>query len=241
MIEWGDNSEISAKSPAEYLSTLKGRFNSQELARMYYWHALPDDWEAMQYQEFLKKRRERMAIVIRDAYKSLIGELDIKAEKAPAMPVETLVKEREGTTIEFKSTLRINLHTREKDPKIELAVLKTVAAFLNMNGGTLVIGVADDGDPVGIEADNFPDEDRMNLHLVNLIKERIGASSMLYISPRFDDYQDARVMVVECLPAKSPIFVKDGAVEKFYVRTGAATSELTASQTQEFVKLRFGA
>jgi hypothetical protein len=150
---------------------------------MYYWHALPDDWEAMQYQDFLRKRRERMAIVIRDAYKGLVGELDIEAQKASAMPVEALVKESEGTTIEFKSTLRINLHTREKDPKMELAIIKTIAAFLNMNGGTLIIGVSDDGEPVGIEADKFPNEDKMNLHLVNLIKERISASSMLYISP----------------------------------------------------------
>ena len=93
-----------------------------------------------------------------------------------------------------------------------MAVLKTIAAFLNMKGGTLIIGVADDGDPVGIEADGFPSEDKMNLHLVNLIKDRISASSMLYIFPRFDDYQEARIMMVDCLPAKSPIFVKDGAV-----------------------------
>jgi predicted HTH transcriptional regulator len=106
---------------------------------------------------------------------------------------------------------------------------------------TLIVGVSDDGEPVGVEADKFPDEDKMNLHLVNIIKERIGPSSMLYISPRFDDYQDARVLVLECLPAKTPVFVKDGNIERFFVRTGAATSELSASQTQEFIKSRFAA
>jgi hypothetical protein len=241
MIEWGDNGEISDQSPAVYAPALMKRFTSQELGRMYYWHALPGNWETMPYQDFLKKRRERMAIVIRDAYKGLVGELAKQAEEAPPQSVATLVDEREGTTIEFKSTLRTNLHTGERDPKIELAVLKTIAAFLNMNGGTLVIGVADDGSPVGIEADKFSSEDKMNLHFVNLIKERVGVGSMMYISPRFDDFQDARVMVVDCLPAKSPIFVKDGAVERFYIRTGAATSELPASQTQEFVKQRFAA
>ena len=67
----------------------------------------------------------------------------------------------------------------------------------------------------------------------------LGPASMLYISPRFDDYEGARVLILECLPAKKPIFVKDGNIERFYVRTGAATSELSASQTQEFIKSRF--
>jgi predicted HTH transcriptional regulator len=118
-------------------------------------------------------------------------------------------------------------------------VLKTIAAFLNMNGGTLVIGVSDDGEPVGVCADKFPNEDKMDLRLVNLIKDRIGTTSMLYISLRFDDYQDARVMVIDCQFSKTPVFVKDGSIERFYVRTGAATTELTPSQTQQFIKQRF--
>ena len=64
---------------------------------------------------------------------------------------------------------------------------------------------------------------------------------MLYISPRFDDYEDARVLILECLPSKTPVFVKDGNIEKYFVRTGAATSELSARQTQEFIKSRFSA
>ena len=39
--------------------------------------------------------------------------------------------------------------------------------------------------------------------------------------------------------AKVPTFVKDGEIERFYVRTGPATTELSASQTQEYIKQRF--
>lgn len=238
LVEWGDNGEISGDSPTDYVPILAQRFKGTELAQMYAWHALPDGWENMEYHEFLKKRREMMATSIRDAYQKLAGGEPTES-KASALTVEELVQAHEGTTIEFKSTLRINLHTGEKDSKMELAVLKTLAAFLNMNGGTLVIGVSDDGEPVGVSADKFPNEDNMDLHLVNLIKDRIGTTSMLYISPRFDDYQDARVMVIDCQPSKTPVFVKDGGVERFYVRTGAATSELPPSQTQQFIKQRF--
>ena len=80
----------------------------------------------------------------------------------------------------------------------------------------------------------------MYLHLVNLIKDKIGPAYMMYMHPRFDDYNGSRVMAVECLKGKSPLFVKDGNAEKFFVRTGAATSELTGGQAQEYIKQRFG-
>ncbi len=237
MVEWGDNLKISDRPPSEYVPLLAGRFSGKELERMYYWHALPDGWENLEYEDFLRQRRELMAKVIRDAYLSLGGKPVIAA---PAnLPVADLVGEGETTTVEFKSTLRINLHTGEKDPRMELAVLKSLAAFVNSSGGTLVIGVADDGEPVGIEADKFPNEDKMYLHLVNLIRDRIGAAHMMYMHPRFDDYQGSRVLAVECLPAKSPVFVKDGKVERFFVRTGAATTELHGGQAQEFIQKRF--
>lgn len=237
MIEWGDNLKISDQPPSQYVPVLSKRFSGKELERMYYWHALPDGWKNMEYEDFLRQRRELMAKVIRDAYHSLGGE-QIPVTPS-ALPVADVVEQGETTTVEFKSTLRINLHTGEKDPRMELAVLKTLAGFVNSSGGTLVIGVADDGEPVGIEADKFPNEDKMYLHLVNLIKDRMGAAHMMYMHPRFDDYEGERVMVVECLPGKSPIFVKDGKVERFFVRTGAATTELQGSQAQEFIQKRF--
>jgi predicted HTH transcriptional regulator len=64
---------------------------------------------------------------------------------------------------------------------------------------------------------------------------------MLYLHPRFENYQDERVLVVECRRSRSPVFVKDGNVGRFYIRTGATTTELTASQIQQFTKQRSAA
>ena len=110
---------------------------------------------------------------------------------------------------------------------------------MNTNGGTLVIGVADDGSPVGIQADGFENEDKMSLHLVNIVKSRMGIPAMTSLHAHFDDHDDCRVMVVKCLQAPSPIFVKDGNTERFYIRTGPSTTELSPSQTQEYIKQRF--
>ena len=206
---------------------------------MYHLHALPDGWEQMGYHEFLRKRRDLMAAVIGEAYEKLSAGPSEEAQ-AP-LRVDTLVEAGEGELVEFKSTLRVNLHTGQKDARMELATAKTIAGFLNTTGGTLVVGVSDDGVPVGLGPDGFPNEDRMNLYLVDLLKSRIGAPAMLYVHPRFEDYQDEQVLVIECQRSKSPVFVKDGNVERFYIRTGAATTELTASEIQQFTKQRFAA
>jgi len=238
LMEWGDNTNIADHPPTEYVPVLKQRFSPMELTQMCYWHALPDNWEEMEYEEFLVHRREMIAKVISEAYQRLspIG----KAETFEPATIEELVVDGETTEVEFKSTLRVNLHTDEKDHRMELAVLRTIAGFLNTKGGTLVVGIADDGSPIGIEADKFENEDKMNLHLANLLNSRIGPQYMMYIHPRFEDYDGGRIMAVECWASKSPVFVKDGNTERFYIRTGTSSTELTGSQTQDFIKQRFG-
>ena len=64
---------------------------------------------------------------------------------------EELIKRGESKTLEFKATLRWNLReNRQDDSVVTHAALKTIAAFLNTEGGDLLIGVADDGSIVGI-------------------------------------------------------------------------------------------
>jgi len=71
LVEWADNIDISDESPASYLSKYIKRFNEEDLKKMYYWHALPQDWEKMEYPEFLEHRRKLIAQVIRDGFEKL--------------------------------------------------------------------------------------------------------------------------------------------------------------------------
>lgn len=241
LVEWGDNNAISDQSPADYLPDMKARFSQAELELMYRLHALPSNWELLGYQEFLEKRRELMAQVIADGYSILVsGELEdnLSLEK---IDLSKVIMNGESEAVEFKSTLRTNLHTGNKDQRMELAVLKTLAGFLNTNGGTLIIGVSDDGTPVGSEVVEFENEDKAGLHLVNLVKSRMDISVVTCLHVQFDDYDDCRVMVIKCRKASKPVFVKDGGTERFYIRTGPSTTELSPSQTQDYSKQRFRA
>ena len=98
----------------------------------------------------------------------------------------------------------------------------------------------DKGAALGVGVDGFQSEDKMDQHLANLIRDRLGAQHILSIHPRFADYEGKRVLVIACDPGKSPAYVKDGKTEYFYIRTSGTTSELPTSQIHEFVKQRFG-
>ena len=239
LVEWGDNSDVSDKAPSDYLPNMKARFSYAELERMYRLHALPSNWEHLDYREFLEKRRELIAQVIAEGYATLVTGKVEEETATVEVDLSQVVVNGESEAVEFKSTLRTNLHTGNKDLRMELSVLKTLAGFLNTNGGMLVIGVSDDGSPVGIQSDDFENEDKMSLHLVNIIKTRMGIPAMTNLHAHFDDHEECRVMVVKCRKSPLPVFLKDGDTERFYIRTGPSTTELSASQTQEYIKQRF--
>ncbi|MFQ5453327.1 MAG: DUF262 domain-containing protein, partial [Candidatus Zixiibacteriota bacterium] len=71
LVEWTDNLDISDEAPDSYLPRYLKRFSKEEIQGMYYWHALPQDWHELDYFDFLEKRRQLMAKVIRDGFDSL--------------------------------------------------------------------------------------------------------------------------------------------------------------------------
>lgn len=159
----------------------------------------------------------------------------------PDEPVETLIAQGESDSVEFKATLRTNLHTGEKDRRMEDAVIKMLAGFLNTDGGTLLIGIADDGGVAGIDADEFKNEDAMSLHLTNLVRDRMNdVSLMSHVKVTFEDCDGKRVLRVVCSPSTSPAYVTEGADEVFYMRAGTATEKLTGRKMMDYINFRFG-
>ena len=151
-----------------------------------------------------------------------------------------LIRDGESERLEFKSTLRTNLETGETDKRMEKAVLKTIVAFLNTDGGNLLIGVDDDGEVIGADLHSFENKDKMGLHLTNLISSKIGNSFLPYISFNLVDFDGKVVIRVKCDPCPMPVFYKDGKVEIFFVRSGPRTEELTGTTLLGYVKNREG-
>ena len=146
----------------------------------------------------------------------------------------------ESGTVEFKPSLRMNLYTYKPEKRVEFGILKTVAAFMNSEGGTLIVGVADDQQPIGIHFDGFDNEDKINLHLRNIVSTRMGATAMTQLHTSFEDYEGVRIMVVRCDPASQPVYLRgaDNA-EVFYIRAGPTSTKLSLRESNDYIRGRF--
>ena len=141
---------------------------------------------------------------------------------------------------ELKATLRRNLHTGETDDRMTLAVLKTIAAFQNTEGGVLFIGVADDGTISGLEPDGFPNADKFLLHLNNVAKTALGSAATTRIDARIWTLGERQICRVECPPSPEPVFVRyKKTPETVYVRSGPSTEELSPSAMHGYAAERF--
>jgi hypothetical protein len=75
-VEWADNIQIADRSPADYFPEYAERFDNDELEQMMEWHALPEGWETMPYEEFLEARRDRIAAITRKGFERLTEKAD---------------------------------------------------------------------------------------------------------------------------------------------------------------------
>jgi Putative DNA-binding domain len=157
-----------------------------------------------------------------------------------------LIKRGESKTLEFKSTLRWSLKENRKDDKsVTHAVLKTIAAFLNTEGGDLLIGVADDGSVVGIAHDEFDTDDKFMLHLAQVVRNGLGDRAGTCIDPKIQTVQDKSVCIVTCQRSPESVFLKWKGIEAsiegdFFVRSGPGTVKLPPASANDYIRTRFG-
>jgi predicted HTH transcriptional regulator len=159
----------------------------------------------------------------------------LREESDPFVRLLGYLKEGESSRVEFKSTVRLNLKTGKPGKEIELAWLKAVVAFLNSEGGALILGVDDSGQIVGVEQDGFENPDKLQLHLKNLINQHIGAEFSRYIRITPVEVDSHLVVLIECKPCPEPVFLKMGKNEEFYIRSGPSSVKLSPSQTVAYV------
>jgi len=159
--------------------------------------------------------------------------------KDPKSKVLELIEMGETSQTEFKSTLRTNLHTKEPDKKIEHSVLKTIVAFLNSSGGNLLIGLDDKKNILGIENDNFQDEDKFRLHITNLIKSHIGNQFLPFIKFEIIKIQDKKIFRIICKESPKAVFLKTPETEEFFIRNGPASIKVEGSSLIEYVQNKF--
>ena len=237
------NRTKSAINASEYLAMVKQKFpKALEL------QCIPQDtelWEIENYEQFLEERREMLA----QHLNQFLNKITETEETVAPVSMEDLILEGESDELEFKSTLRWDLKQGEVNKKLEEVIMKTVAAFANSQGGTLLIGVADDGEVLGLEPDfhslGTMERDKFELHLRNLLNQQFGTGFVTSkVVIKFHEVSEKQICLMEILPAKQAVIVtvkdKNGQpTEKFYARSGNSSQEIPLNEMSAYIKERF--
>ncbi|HEV2071585.1 MAG TPA: DUF262 domain-containing protein, partial [Acidimicrobiales bacterium] len=173
-VDWSDNVAISSSAPADYWPVMTAGMDSERLKRQIRWHALPVGWEQLDYDEFCEKRRKLIGSVIKEGFQRL-WQGDVELPPKPSA-IEDLIADGESKVLEFKQSARWS-HGTEQKGKSEQIIAKSISGFMNAEGGTLLIGVADDGTITGLDADyatlSKGNRDGFELFLTQLIADKI--------------------------------------------------------------------
>lgn len=206
------------------------------------------DYITKPYDHDIVKARVRAHIDNYARTQQLIAEVrELRDSKARSFTdfeesaLTALIQSGEGPLVEFRPALRWNFDANRIDEDIEDSCLKTVAGFLNSEGGTLFVGVNDEGAPVGLNDDRFEDEDELLLHWINLIRSCLGPEFIPYIRSIIHTVGDHRLLIVECLPSARPVFLTRDGAESFHVRIGNATQALKTSESLAYIEQQFSA
>ncbi len=167
----------------------------------------------------------------------------LPAVPTPTRSLDDLIASGESGTLEFKSSLEWDIYQNKANQGLRREVLKTLVAFLNSDGGTLLIGVKDDGTVLGIENDlklqkNSPD--KFLNHLTSLITDLIGAEFSPHIKIRFDDVAGQQICLVEVQRASDPAYYKGDKGSEMYIRFGSTSRQLDVKEAFSYIRGRWG-
>lgn len=163
-----------------------------------------------------------------------------QVNKDKSISLEELLENGESETIEFKSSLRWDYKQNKTNKEIELAVLKTIAAFMNTSGGNLLIGIDEDSNIIGLLKDyqqlKIKSKDGFEQFLMNIASLHLGPDCCKNIQIHFSEYQGKDVCTIKVIHIKTPVFLRYQQTTSFYVRTGNSTRELNIEEALKYFK-----
>ncbi|WP_282123613.1 GmrSD restriction endonuclease domain-containing protein [Algibacter mikhailovii] len=209
---------------------------------------VPEDkelWKLENFEMFLDTRRKLLAKELN----TFLDNITETSDENIGIDLMDLILEGENSQVEFKTTMRYDMRQNIVNKKLEEVIMKTLAAFANGQGGTLIMGVTDDLEIIGLEHDygtlKNGTKDEFELHLRNLVNNAYGiefATNNLNIT--FPIVNDVEICIVEIKQGIRPVYTevtdKGGQKsKKFYVRSGNSSQEMGITEVATYINQRF--
>jgi len=151
----------------------------------------------------------------------------------------SLIARGESERLEFKMSLRWDFRLKRANRVLEQVIAKAIAGFLNHQGGTLLIGVEDNGEIVGLQSDfqtlKHKNTDGFERALMDLVKTFLGGNACALVHCRFHTQDESIVCRINIEKSNQPVYLNDGKTSRYMLRTGNATSELDAEEAHSHI------
>jgi hypothetical protein len=152
--------------------------------------------------------------------------------------LNALIASGESDRLEFKSSFRWDFKEQRINRVLETVILKSLAGFFNGAGGTLLIGVQDDGAILGLENDyrtlKRQNRDGFEQALITAIATELGGDLVRHIQILFHNFEAHQVCRIIVSAAPRPVFLDQGGTPKLYLRAGATTRELNIKEAIDY-------
>lgn len=233
------NLKIASQEPAKYLPVVESKFPG--VLRQQHVPMQDELWHKDSYVEFLERRRKLLARAM-NAFLTKLG--TIGEEAADKVGVTALLQSAESQRLEFKSSLRWDYDKGYTNKDLESVAVKTVAGFLNADGGDLLIGVDDSGSVLGLESDydsssRIASRDGFERHLNGLLRKAVGDATMAFTMMTFHSVDSKEICQVSIESADHPVYVATEGAQAFFVRQGNATRSMDPKETLSYVNLHW--
>lgn len=175
-------------------------------------------------------------LVIRNNKLRAVKSLSIQESRG----LEEIIQAGESDKVEFKSSFHWDYRQEKPNKALQNVIMKTIAAFLNADGGSLVIGVDDEGKVLGLKNDynslKKSNRDGFMLVLTNLINQSFGKHTHRLIRISIDEVANEDVCAITISPSEEPVFLGAKGDEEFFVRASASSQPLSMSEALAYIK-----
>lgn len=163
---------------------------------------------------------------------------EAKETSLAEVPISKLIQQSESHTLEFKEIPECNTQQNRKNNNVLFPPLKTIAGFLNAEGGILLIGVDNSGKIVGIEpylnTMEQGNNDTFEQQIRNCLRDRFEPYPIGKVKVSFEKFMEGTVCRIDVQADKEPVNLDN----EVYVRDGNTTQLLKGRRLTDWIQRR---
>ena len=231
-----NRTQLTDKIPADYIRDIIKKQQTDELVmrRRLKTHLISDEaFDCLLNDDFdgFVRAREQ---TIRDTLRKLI-----MPEQNSEHDISYLLHSKESQTLEYKSSMRWDFRLNRVNRDLEETIVKEFCAFMNSNAADLLVGVDDDGNPIGLEKDystlRVPNYDYFAQYITNLINKHLGKEVNACVELVPIQIGDTEVCWCRIRHSHSPVFVKKDNDKKFFIRANNTCQPLDSEEAHKYI------